>query len=165
MYSGHARLCVCLSVCVSVHRRMPHYYTDPDVSWGNGIWCVLVVHDLADLQSVHGFRCCDNIARTRNVSECLYSLCAWLYLSYIKTTVSSASLKVFHQTPLTAWQNFVQVFSTVFTTRVQCRTSAKPLSPVMHPAFILFYFIRVQCSLEISPLRGNTGCMHGCRRC
>ena len=35
--------------------------------------CPLVVHYWADLQSVHGFRCYDNIARTRNVSECLYS--------------------------------------------------------------------------------------------
>jgi len=25
---------------------------------------------------VHGFRCYDNIARTRNISECLYSLYA-----------------------------------------------------------------------------------------
>ena len=33
---------------------------------------------LVDLQSVHGFRCYDNIARTRNVSECSYSLYAWL---------------------------------------------------------------------------------------
>jgi len=29
---------------------------------------------------VHGFRCYDNIARTRNVSECLYSLYAWFGL-------------------------------------------------------------------------------------
>ena len=31
----------------------------------------------ADLQSVHGLRCYDNIARTRNVTECLYSLYNW----------------------------------------------------------------------------------------
>ena len=41
----------------------------------------LVVHCWADLQSVHEFRCYDNINRTRNVSECLYSLYAWLTLS------------------------------------------------------------------------------------
>jgi len=35
MYRGHARLCVCLPVCVSVRGRMPtHYCTDPDVTWG-----------------------------------------------------------------------------------------------------------------------------------
>ena len=38
----------------------------------------LVVHYWTDLQSVHVFRCYDNIARTRNVNECLYSLYAWL---------------------------------------------------------------------------------------
>jgi len=67
MYIGHARLCVCLSLAA-----FPHYCTDPDVTWANGRGCPLVVHCWADLQSVHGFRCCDNIARTRNVSERLY---------------------------------------------------------------------------------------------
>jgi len=42
MYIGHARLCVC--------------------NLGNGRGYPLVVHYLADLQSVHGFRCCDNKA-------------------------------------------------------------------------------------------------------
>ena len=37
----------------------------------------MVVHYLADLQSVYGFHCYDNIARTRSVSECLGSLYAW----------------------------------------------------------------------------------------
>ena len=40
--------------------------------------CPLVVHYWTDLQSMHRFRCYDNIARTRNVSECLYSVYAWL---------------------------------------------------------------------------------------
>jgi len=51
VYIGHGRLCVCVSACPS-----PHYYTivhgHPDVSWGNGRGALL-----ADLQSVHGFRC------------------------------------------------------------------------------------------------------------
>jgi len=35
MYSGHARLSVCLCVCPCVRGRMPmHYCTDPDVTWG-----------------------------------------------------------------------------------------------------------------------------------
>jgi len=68
-----------VSVCLSVRRRMATpYSTDPNVTWGNGRGCPLVVHYWADLQSVLGFRCHDNIARTRNVSECLYSLYAWL---------------------------------------------------------------------------------------
>jgi len=35
MYIDHVRLCVCLCVCVSL-AAFPHYYTDQDVSWGNG---------------------------------------------------------------------------------------------------------------------------------
>jgi len=51
---------VCLSVCLSL-ATFPHYYTDPDVTWGNCRECPLVVHYRADLQSVRGFRCYDNI--------------------------------------------------------------------------------------------------------
>jgi len=49
MYCGDARLCV----CVSVRGRTPTlgYCTDPDVTWGRGRGCFLVVHYLADLQS------------------------------------------------------------------------------------------------------------------
>ena len=50
MYCGHARLCVCVSVCMSVAVR-PHYCTDPDVTWGRGRGCPLVMHYWADLQS------------------------------------------------------------------------------------------------------------------
>ena len=35
---------------------------DPDVTWGNITECPLVVHYWADLLSMHGFRCYDNIA-------------------------------------------------------------------------------------------------------
>jgi len=55
----------------------PHYCTDPDVTWGNGRGCHLVVQYWVNLQLVHGFCCCDNIAWTQYVSECLYSLYAW----------------------------------------------------------------------------------------
>jgi len=55
MYIGHGRL-VCLSIAT-----FPHYCTDLDVTWGNGRGCPLVAHHWADLQSVHGFRCYDNI--------------------------------------------------------------------------------------------------------
>jgi len=48
---------VCLSPAI-----FPHYCTDPDVTWGNSRGCPLVVHCWADLQSVHGFRCYNNIA-------------------------------------------------------------------------------------------------------
>ena len=74
MYSGHASVCVSVRCCIPTLL----YCTDPDVTWGNGRGCPLVVHYWADLQSLHGFRCYDNIARTRDVSQCLYSLCPWL---------------------------------------------------------------------------------------
>ena len=35
MYCDHARLCVCLSVCLSA-AACPHYCTDPDVTRGSG---------------------------------------------------------------------------------------------------------------------------------
>ena len=52
---------VCLSVCLSI-AALPYYCTGPDVTWANGRGFPLVVHYWADLQSVHGFRCYDNIA-------------------------------------------------------------------------------------------------------
>jgi len=73
MYCGQARLCVCLSVCLSA-AACQQYCTDPDVTWGVVGRCPLVVHYWADLQSVHGLRCYGNITRTRNVSEYEYML-------------------------------------------------------------------------------------------
>jgi len=49
----------------------------------------LVVHYWTDLQSVRWLRRYRNIARTRNVSECLYSLYAWLSLR--RSSVGDAS--------------------------------------------------------------------------
>jgi len=63
MYCGHARLCVCMSVCLSAS-VCPHYCTDPDVTWRRGRGYRLVVHYWANLQSGHGLRCYDNITRT-----------------------------------------------------------------------------------------------------
>ena len=59
MYCGYARLCVCLSVCLSAAACL-HHCTDPDVTWRSGRGCPLVVHYWADLQSVHGLRCYGN---------------------------------------------------------------------------------------------------------
>jgi len=68
MYCGHARLCVCLSVCLSAV-ACPHYCTDSDVTWGSGRGCPLVVHYWTDLQSVHGMRCYDNIMDMRGRAQ------------------------------------------------------------------------------------------------
>jgi len=43
-------------VCLS-KAACPRYCTDPDVTWGSGRRCPLVVHYWADLQSVHRLRC------------------------------------------------------------------------------------------------------------
>jgi len=67
MYSGHGRLCVCLSLAA-----FPHYCTDPDASWENGRGCPVVVHYWAELQSVHGFHCYDNIAPNAK--------CQWVFV-------------------------------------------------------------------------------------
>jgi len=57
MYIGHVRLCVC---------PPPHARTTAGTrlgcNLGNGTGCPLVVHYFVDLQSVHRFRCYDNIA-------------------------------------------------------------------------------------------------------
>jgi len=66
IYCDHARLCVCLSVSGSA-AACQHYCTDPDVTWGNGRGCPLVVHHWVDLQSVYGLRCDGNI---RNEWQC-----------------------------------------------------------------------------------------------
>jgi len=65
MYCGHARL----SVSLSVRGRTPTKLHGPGCNLGKCRGCTLVVQYWADLQSVHGLRCCDNIARTRYVSE------------------------------------------------------------------------------------------------
>ena len=73
MYVGHSRQCVCLCAAAC-----PHYCTDPNVTWGNGRGCPLVVQYWADFQLVHGFRCCDNIAPNVECQGVLvYSLYAW----------------------------------------------------------------------------------------
>ena len=52
-----------MHVCVSVF-PLPHSHTTArtQTTWGNGRDCPLLVHYWADLQSVHRFRCYDNIA-------------------------------------------------------------------------------------------------------
>ena len=64
---------------------MPTLLHIPGCNLANGSGCPLVVHYWVDLQVVHEFCCCDSIARMRNVSECLYSLCARLSFLFIIT--------------------------------------------------------------------------------
>jgi len=92
MYVGQVDLCVCLSVFSLSVSPSPHAHTSPRTR----IRCLLVVHYWADLQSVHGFRCCDNSAarigswctwqrsskRERSASAYLYLLYAWLVIYF-----------------------------------------------------------------------------------
>jgi len=72
MHIGHGHLCVC--VC----RPLPTLLHEPGCNLGNGRGCLLVVHYWADLQSVHGFRCCNNIAPNAKCQRMLVdSLHAW----------------------------------------------------------------------------------------
>ena len=80
---------VCLCICLSDPRRIPTLLHGPRCNYRNGRGDPLVVHYWADLQSVHGFRCYDNIFRTRNVSECLYSLYAWFAVVKYRTVSCS----------------------------------------------------------------------------
>jgi len=72
VYWSHASVCV--SVCPSPHSHRTDL--DVDVTLGNGRGCPLVVHCWADLQSVYGFHCYDNIALNMICQQVLVlSLC------------------------------------------------------------------------------------------
>ena len=90
-------ICVCVCLCVSLSvSTCPHYCPDPDVTWRNGRG--LVVHYWVDLQSVHGFRCCDNIVpiakcqRVLVLSVCLVSIIFIVYLVIVIYSVMCTSL-------------------------------------------------------------------------
>jgi len=62
-YDDIAQTCLCVILSL-VPRCIPTLLHGPGCNLGNGRGCPLVAHYWADLQSVHGFRCFDNIART-----------------------------------------------------------------------------------------------------
>jgi len=86
----------CVSVCLSAATR-PHYCMDPDVTWGSGRGCPLVVHYWADLQSGHGLHCYGNITQMRNVSEYMLVLavCLVAYM-YVGLQFCSLCVLCFH---------------------------------------------------------------------
>jgi len=99
MYCGHAHLCVCLSVCLSAAACL-QYCRDPDVTWGSGRGCPLVVHYWADLQSVRGLCCYGNITEM-----CVCITCP------IRTNTPSHSKRVVQNSTITRqatvmWQYF-----------------------------------------------------------
>jgi len=74
-------VCVCLSV-----------------TWASGRKCPLVVHYWANLQSVHGLRCYDNITRMRNVSE--YTLVLALCLVQVFEQISQQNFTSSNAMPI-----------------------------------------------------------------
>jgi len=91
---------VCVSVWLSL-AAFPYYCTNPDVTWGDDRRCPLVVHYWADLKSVPGFRCYDNIAPNAKCQRVL-GLC----LVELVSAVVFFHLPSFHdeyQTPVRSW--------------------------------------------------------------
>jgi len=98
MYTGHGRLCVCVSLAA-----FAHYCTDPGVTWGM-VGVPLVVRCWADMQSVHGFRCYDNIAPNAKCQRVLV-LAMWFYMQayfmYYKKCFSVLLLSALYKHGLT----------------------------------------------------------------
>ena len=91
MFIGHGRLCVCVSVfCLSL-AAFPYYCTDPDVSWGNG-GSPLAVHYWVDLQSVHEFRCYENIVPNAKCQRVLVLALCLVYFVRILASCSAVHL-------------------------------------------------------------------------
>jgi len=81
-------------VCLSVPRHIPMLLHGPDVSVGNGRRRRVVVRCWADLQSVHGFHCCDNIAPNAKCQRVLLCLSFAFLLRYWCKVLWSACLCV-----------------------------------------------------------------------
>ena len=117
---------LCLSVCLSL-AAFPHYCTDPHVSWGNGRGCTLVVQCWADLQSVHGFRCYDNIAPNAKCQRVLV-LCLCLVLIFYQYCFIS-DFRLFLQ----SWEN------------VENETRAAEIQNGTHSQLAFNYFCMYLC--------------------
>jgi len=90
---AEAKWILATAVCVSVwlsHAAFPHYCTDPNVTWGNGRGCSLVVQCWADLQSVHGFRWQYSAEGDMSASACTSSMprlsIVMVHISYLHWT-------------------------------------------------------------------------------
>jgi len=77
-------------VCVSVPRRIPTPLHGPGCNLERG--CPLVVHYWADLQSVHGFRCYDNIAPNAKCQRVL--VLALCLVDWVTDSISMHTLLV-----------------------------------------------------------------------
>jgi len=81
MYSGHGYL------CLSASRRIPTLLRGPRCDLGEWQGCPLVVRYWADLQSVHGFHCYDNI----HVCKLIALLSAKMYAYNVEREMSASA--------------------------------------------------------------------------
>ena len=87
-----SRASVCLSMSFATFR---HYCMDPDLTWVNSMGCPPVLHFWADLQSVHGFHCCDNIAPNAKCRRVLVlALCLVLISRFVPCDAGSVLMTV-----------------------------------------------------------------------
>ena len=97
--SGRRAKCILVTrFCLSVRGRMPTLLHGPKCNLGNGRGCPLVVHCWADLQWVHGLRCCDNIAQMQNISVYMLVLaqCLVPYVNNIITMHTTSTSTRWH---------------------------------------------------------------------
>jgi len=81
------QLCVCVAISP---RRIPTLLHGLGYKLGNGRGCYIVVHYWADLQSVHEFRCCKNIAPNAKCQRVLV-LTLWLVSIWYYTLLPLAN--------------------------------------------------------------------------
>jgi len=74
---------------------MPTLLHGPGYNLGDGRGCPLVVGYWADLQSVHGFRCYDNIAPNAKCQRVLVLALYLVYDYYLKSKKKLCHLKLF----------------------------------------------------------------------
>jgi len=89
-----------VSVCLSL-LAFSHYCMDPDVTSGNGRGCPLVVYYWADLQSVHGFRCYDNIAPNAKCQRVLVLVLCLVSVGVV--SLATVDARIIPGSGLTRW--------------------------------------------------------------
>jgi len=113
-----AKCIVVTRVCVSVPWRLPALLHAPGCKLGNRRGCPLVLHYCADLQSVHGFRCYDNIVPN---AKCQRVFCT-RYMPGLDSAVSDLELRNSLPTQSVAVQSSLAVLKRSLKTRLftQC---------------------------------------------
>jgi len=137
-------------VCLTVPCRMPTLLHWPGFKLGKW-YGVPPSCALLGRFAVHGFRCYDNTVRTRNVSECLYSLYACFFLFMILCTRSSWQSVSFSAHD----QHFLLHHTWCFNTYFSSRTLSF-LPPI--PTIILQPLYRTTCVIRHRQLRTGWFC-------